>query len=111
MTGEQGARDKAVKFVNLVSFAKNWSAADPIYLDCLRDLTSAMPEDFQTYATSLEIKAETPIAPSASSTTVTAKADLPRTLLVTLQGRTSDAGNVTNLKIGCAALRPSRTSR
>jgi len=46
----------ATSFVSKVAFAERWEAGDPRYLACLADLTSIIPEDGQTYLTSLSIK-------------------------------------------------------
>lgn len=53
MKGEIAA---ASAFVSKVSFAQGWHGGNPRYLACLRDLTLAIPEDGQTYATSLVIR-------------------------------------------------------
>jgi hypothetical protein len=42
--------------VSRVTFAERWEAGDPRYLACLADLTALIPEDGQTYITSLSIK-------------------------------------------------------
>jgi hypothetical protein len=46
----------AEAFVSRVSFAQGWHNGEPRYLACLRDLTSAIPDDGQTYATSLIVR-------------------------------------------------------
>lgn len=43
-------------FSQKVSFARGWHGGNPRYLACLRDLTNAIPQDNQTYATSLVLK-------------------------------------------------------
>jgi Tfp pilus assembly protein PilN len=91
----------ARKFVDMVNFAEYWHGENPQYLDCLRDLTNAIPDDGQTYATSLDMTAETPhmavTPPPGAPTPPPAKAEAPHTLAVKLAGRTSDAENVTAL--------------
>jgi len=94
----------ARKFVDMVNFAQHWHGENPKYLDCLRDLTNAIPDDGQTYATSLDITAETPHmaltpppgAPAAPPPTAP-KTQTLHELTVKLAGRTSDAENVTAL--------------
>ncbi len=46
----------AQAFVSKVSFAQNWHGGEPRYLVCLRDLTSAVSDDGQTYATTLSLR-------------------------------------------------------
>lgn len=48
----------AKSFVSKVSVAQAWHGGQPQYLACLRDLTEAIPEDGQTYATSLTLAEE-----------------------------------------------------
>ncbi len=43
-------------FVSKVTFAKGWQSNNTRYLNCLRDLTGAFPEDGTTYATNFTIK-------------------------------------------------------
>jgi hypothetical protein len=45
----------AKAFVSKVSVAQAWHGGEPQYLACLRDLTEAIPEDGQTYATTLTL--------------------------------------------------------
>jgi hypothetical protein len=45
----------AKAFVAKVSVAQAWHGGEPQYLACLRDLTEAIPEDGQTYATTLTL--------------------------------------------------------
>jgi hypothetical protein len=47
--------DDATAFVSKVSFAQAWHGGDPRYLACIRDMTLAMSEDFDTFATDLII--------------------------------------------------------
>jgi Tfp pilus assembly protein PilN len=87
-------------FVDTVNFAQHWHGENPKYLECLRDLTNAVPEDGQTYATSLDITAETPhmaVNPPPGTAAPAPKAQPPQGLTVKLAGRTSDAENVTTL--------------
>jgi hypothetical protein len=95
---------EAEKFVSKVTVARYWhNESDARYLACLRDLDSVIPEDGNTYATSLDIKAPTPALASAglapTGTSISAQAKLPdmRTLMVNLQGRTPSFDNVTAL--------------
>ena len=57
---EQSQADAARDFVNKETLAEYWHAGDPRYMACMRDLDAVIPEDGQTYATSLDIKAQTP---------------------------------------------------
>jgi hypothetical protein len=62
---------------------------------CMRDLDSVIPEDGQTYATSLDIKAQTP---SLSTETGVKSTEDMRLLLVNLQGHTANLESVTALQ-------------
>jgi len=97
---QQKQVDAASDFVSKVTLAQYWHGGDARYLACMRDLDNVIPEDGQTYATSLDIKAQTPPlgqgngAP-APGTPVTA--DEARILSVTLQGHTANLESVTAL--------------
>ncbi|HEY0911122.1 MAG TPA: hypothetical protein VGD75_12915, partial [Bradyrhizobium sp.] len=93
-------------FVSRVSFAQGWHGGDPRYLGCLKDLTLAIPDDGQTYATNLVLH-ETPhaVAPtttpaepgsaeSIAAASAAAKAAEVRTLNGSLYGKTSDQQQV-----------------
>jgi hypothetical protein len=86
----------AKKFVDMVNFAQHWHGENPQYLDCLKDLTDAIPDDGQTYATSLDMTAETPHM-AAATPAPPGTPPTPNGLSVKLAGRTSDAENVTAL--------------
>ncbi len=57
---QQKQVDAATEFVSKVTLAQYWHAGEARYLACMRDLDDVIPEDGQTYATSLDIKAQTP---------------------------------------------------
>ena len=80
----QSAQD----FVNKVSFAQAWHGGQPRYVQCLRDLTAAIPEDGQTYATGLMLKEVAQNTGSSSS--ASSKAADSRNLAGQLVGKTSD---------------------
>jgi len=89
----------AEAFVSRVSFAQGWHNGEPRYLACLRDLTSAIPDDGQTYATSLivrEAPKETTNARSAavSPAAAAAKRTEARVISGQLYGKTSDQQHV-----------------
>jgi hypothetical protein len=88
-------RETAGKFVAMVSTAQAWHGGDPRYLYCLRDLTAAIPDDGQTYATNFTVR-EPPKAAS-SATSAQAKSVNPRTLIGQLNGKTADQQNVQTL--------------
>jgi hypothetical protein len=95
----QSKADEARDFVTKASFAKNWHVGDARYLACLRDLDDVIPEDGQTYATSLDIKSDSPsLNPEASSATPAPSADETRSLFVTLTGHTASLESVTALE-------------
>lgn len=55
---QQPAIKAAEAFVTKVSFAQGWHGGDPRYLACVRDITLAIPDDEQTYATGLVVRDE-----------------------------------------------------
>ena len=78
---DTSAKDAAA-FVNKVTFAKAWHGANPRYLACLADLTVALPQDGQTYVTSLTLR-----EPPRPVTSVAAARGTLAPLDVKLQGR------------------------
>lgn len=66
----------AQAFVAKVSLAQHWHGGQPQYLQCLRDLTLAMPADGQTYATNLIIR--DPSADAAASSASAASSGPPQ---------------------------------
>ncbi len=77
--------DAATAFVAKVSFAQGWHGENPRYLACLRDLTVAIPQDYQTFATALTLH-DNPRLPG--------KATDPAMLAGTLSGKTGDQQRV-----------------
>ncbi|MGD0539893.1 MAG: hypothetical protein ABSB33_00105 [Tepidisphaeraceae bacterium] len=97
---QQKQVDAAGDFVSKVTLAQYWHGGDARYLACLRDLDDVIPEDGQTYATSLDIKAQTPPLAQGNGAPVVgspASADEGRILTVTLQGHTANPESVTAL--------------
>jgi hypothetical protein len=78
---------QATEFVSKVSFAQSWHMGNPRYLACLRDLTTALPQDGQTYAMALTLREEAPPQGSIASAQKTAPS---RNLTCRLEGKTSD---------------------
>jgi len=100
IAAQQKQVDAARDFVNKETLAEYWRAGDPRYMACMRDLDAVIPEDGQTYATSLEIKAQTPPLNSQGNqpaATPMPGADDQRMLSVTLQGHTANLESVTAL--------------
>ena len=83
----------AAAFVDKVSFAQAWHGDDPRYLAAVRDLTLAINDDPQTFATSLELREVS----RSSATNAAAKPVDINQLTGTLQGRTSDLERVQTL--------------
>ncbi len=54
--------DSADAFVSKVRFARGWQSTDPRYTACVKDLTTALPNDDASYATSLLVREQTSIA-------------------------------------------------
>lgn len=92
----------ASTFVAKVQFAQAWYAANPRYLACLRDLTTAMPEDNVTYATSVVLRevVHAPSGQAASNASVALKQlqGDTRALSAQLFGKTSDQERVQALQ-------------
>lgn len=95
LTRTAGTLKTAQAFVAKVSFAQGWHGGSPRYLDCIRDLTLAMPSDRVTYATNLVVR-ETPKPPSQSESPTSSeqKPQPPPTLTGTLTGKTSNQERV-----------------
>lgn len=90
---EKARLQTAEQFVDKVSFAQAWHGGNPRYLACLQDLTMAVPEDLQTYMTSVVIH-EAP-KPQQTSGTPNAKQKLAqltevRPLNVQIFGKTEN---------------------
>jgi hypothetical protein len=97
---QQQKVDAATDFVSKVTLAQYWHGGDPRYLACLRDLDHVIPDDGQTYATSLDIKAQAPPLAQAGATPAPGSpvnAEQARMLAVTLQGHTANLESVTAL--------------
>jgi hypothetical protein len=77
--------DKA--FVDQVALAWNWHSDKPRYLTLLRDLTYAVPDDAQTYVTTLTLREE---PPKQVGTGAAIKTVQTRRLQGTLDGRAPD---------------------
>ena len=60
MTASYRQKEPDVKaadaFVTKVSFAQGWHGGDPRYLACMNEITRLVPEDGQTYCTSLNMR-------------------------------------------------------
>jgi hypothetical protein len=83
----QSAQVKTAEaFVSQVEFAKGWHSKDTRYLNCLRDLTAAFPDDGQTYATNFTVKEATQTAGGRTAAT--------GVLSGTLFGKTGDQQRV-----------------
>ena len=84
----------AQAFVGMVSFAQAWHATDPRYLACLRDLTQAIPDDGQTYATMLTIKENVAAATGSVSAGAVPKTPVVNGLSGQIYGKSSDQQHV-----------------
>jgi hypothetical protein len=89
----QGQVDQAKQFVDKVDVAQGWHAGQPRYLECLRDLTQAIPEDGQTYATNLTLKEQAP----PSGATGIAKYENTGILVGELDGKTTSRDRVISI--------------
>ena len=101
INSQQKDVDAARDFVGKESLAQYWHGGEARYLACMRDLEDVIPEDGQTYATNLEIKAETPPLnaggnPAGTPTGMGTEGE--RTLFATLQGHTPNLESVTALR-------------
>jgi Tfp pilus assembly protein PilN len=90
----------AEAFVSKVSFAQAWHGGNPRYLACLQDLTTAVPEDLQTYMTSVVIHdAPKPQQNSGSAKPKVAPPSEVRPLTVQIFGKTENQERI-NLLLG-----------
>ena len=105
----------ATAFVRQVSFAQGWHGGNPRYLGCLRDLTTALPPDGQTFVTSLSVRE--PPRPTGTAGAAAVKVGGVTPLVGHLDGKTSDVSRAqqavdriqavpafTNVKLGGAAI-------
>jgi hypothetical protein len=99
VNAEQTQVTAAQQFIDKVTLAQYWHLTDPRYLAAMRDLDDVIPEDGQTYATSLDIKGQTPqVAPAGTAAAPAANAPDPTSLFIILQGRTPNLESVTALE-------------
>lgn len=56
LTSSEPSIKRAETFVSTISFAEGWHLRDSRYLGCLRAITSAFPDDGQTYCVNLSLK-------------------------------------------------------
>jgi len=83
--------DQATDDVNKITFARAWHTNDPRYLACVRDLNDAIPDDGQTYVTSLTLSEIVPTAPTGATAAKPApQVPQTRALSALLVGKTSD---------------------
>jgi hypothetical protein len=81
----------AADFVSRVTAIQHWHGGDQRYVACLCSLTSAIPEDGETYATSLTVAEAVRFnSGSAMSTSSSQKSAEDRSLSCQLVGKTSD---------------------
>lgn len=85
--GMKGHIDDANAFVQKVSFAQAWHGGDPRYLACIRDMTVAMSDDFDTFSIGL-IVSDAPHPPRTPDT---------HALVGVLQGKAADQQRVISL--------------
>jgi hypothetical protein len=100
IAAKQKQVDAATDFVSKATLAQYWHGGDFRYLSCMKDIESVIPEDGQTYAISLEIKAQSPsinLAPNTPGQAPVLPSSDERTLFATLQGHTANMESVTAL--------------
>ena len=86
---DAGLKD-ATTFVSKVSFAQAWHGGDPRYLAAIRDITMAISDDSQTYATGLTLRE---VLTQATASNV-AKPPESHALTGTLSGKTTGQDRV-----------------
>ncbi|MDP9175029.1 MAG: hypothetical protein M3O30_14375 [Planctomycetota bacterium] len=89
--------DAATKFVGMAGLAQYWHGDDGRFVACLRDITDALPQDGQTYVTSIEINSDKPRVPGVSSSGKVLRVDDSQPLSITIEGKTTDSGRVFSL--------------
>lgn len=87
---------KAQKFEEVVRFARGWQGGTPRYLECLRQLTLAAPNDGQTYLTNFELREVPRISTMANPANKPKTTDV-HPLAGSLDGRTTTNQNVLDL--------------
>jgi hypothetical protein len=92
LSGQKDQVAAADVFIAKVSIAEAWHGGNPRYLALLRDITNTIPDDVQTYATSLHIS-ETPKAPTSVGSNAVKTVEV-RTLTGQLTGKTGDQQEV-----------------
>ena len=89
------AYKSATDFVDKVTLAKRWHGGDPRYLACLNDLSLALPDDRQTYVTSLSLhEPPRPTGTGATAKAARARANNDPTLIGRLEAKTGDQDRV-----------------
>lgn len=98
---------EADQFVQKVTFAQAWRG-NPRYLACLRNITTAIPEDKQTYATNITIKENArEKTPGAGGTIVVSKGAEGITLSGQLYLKTTDQKSAKPWLTACGTTRRS----
>lgn len=88
----KGDVETARAFVAKVSFAQRWHGGDPRYLACLREITQLVPEDGQTYATSVDIREKDLPRLEAGKTRPAGKSNEARFLQIVFQAKAPSQG-------------------
>ena len=89
---EQPRIDAAEAFVSKVRFAAGWHGDNPRYLAAMREVTMAIPDDEQTFATSLILREVA--KQSAPAGTSSKPVSDPGTLVGQLSGKTTEHSRV-----------------
>ncbi len=87
LTDNKETVEGAKAFVEKVSFAQGWHGGNPRYMDCLLELYAAIPQENETYVTSLTL--HEPPRPAPGSTAAAAAVKEEGTIIGLLQGKTS----------------------
>jgi hypothetical protein len=91
------AINEAKQFVGTAGLAQYWHTDDGRFVDLLRDLTSYLPDDNNTYVTSIEITADKPRSPTIVTNAKLTKQDELHALAVVINGKTMNSDRVNSL--------------
>ena len=93
----QPDKDRAEEFVAKVTLAQHWHGGDPRYVACMNEITRLVPDDGQTYCTSLDIR-EKEVTKTDSKKDAVKSANEDQNLSVTLYAKAPSQAAALQLK-------------
>jgi hypothetical protein len=102
MAAEYKQKEPSIKaadaFVTKVSFAQRWHGGDPRYLACMNEITRLVPEDGQTYCTSLIIREKEVTKAETKKDSLNKAANETRQLVITFNAKAPNQAAALQLK-------------